>query len=134
MLLMHPVFIKLGNAEQAIQTPAVFTASINVRAYPFFWVVVIRIPILRRNVRIGANRIMCSARRSEELIPRAPLTTYARQGWVLVPLAARDATLRMCSITSRGTGAGKNAHAENRLVIAASTLFASAIRALTGLH
>jgi exodeoxyribonuclease V gamma subunit len=42
-----------------------------------------------------------------------------------VDLGARDATSRMCSISARGTGAGRKARTDRRDVIASSTVRAT---------
>src|SRR5688572_29069231 len=55
----------------------------------------------------------------------SPVSTTTCQGWVLVPEGAREATARICSITGRGTGVGRNARSDRRDVIAASTTAAS---------
>src|SRR5574343_1566281 len=50
-----------------------------------------------------------------------PVSICTCQVWVLVPEGAREATARICSIVSRGTGVGRKARIERRLVMAAST-------------
>ena len=52
----------------------------------------------------------------------SPATTWTHQGCILVPLGARDATSRMCSISTRGTGADRKARTDRRDVIASSTV------------
>ena len=59
MLGVHFVFIALGDAEQAVQAPAVFTAAVNEGGDPFFGVVVIGFFVLGGQLRIGANGITC---------------------------------------------------------------------------
>src|SRR5450631_893064 len=56
----------------------------------------------------------------------APVSTWTCQGWVLVPDGAREATRRMASTMSRGTGVGRNARMDRRLVMAPSTAAVSA--------
>jgi len=56
----------------------------------------------------------------------APISTWTCQGWVLVPEGAREATRRMSATVSRGTGVGRKARTDRRLVMAASTAAASA--------
>ena len=51
----------------------------------------------------------------------SPVSTYTRQGCVLVPEGARADTRRMSSITERSTGTGRKARSERREVIAALT-------------
>src|SRR5215207_10204386 len=55
----------------------------------------------------------------------SPVSTWTRQGCMLVPLGARAATSRMRSINSRGTGVGRKARTERRVAIAASTTAAA---------
>src|SRR5215207_548259 len=63
--------------------------------------------------------------RDAEVERLVPVSTWTRQGCMLVPLGARAATSRMRSINSRGTGVGRKARTEQRVAIAASTTAAA---------
>ena len=59
--------------------------------------------------------------RSDSRVLAAPVSTCTCQGWVLVPEGARDATFSRSSTTAWGTGSGRKARMERRVLRAAST-------------
>ncbi len=58
VLGVHLVLVALGDAEQAIQAPAVFAPAVYVGRYPFLGVVVVFLPVLRGQRRIGAQGVV----------------------------------------------------------------------------
>src|SRR5215469_10173673 len=55
----------------------------------------------------------------------SPAMTRMRQGWMLLPLALRAASLRSRSTVARSTGVGRNARTDWRVVMASSTAAAA---------
>ena len=58
---MHFVFVAFGDAKQAVQAPAVFTAAVNERRYPLVRVVIVGLFVFGSQLWVGANGIARSA-------------------------------------------------------------------------
>jgi hypothetical protein len=67
----------------------------------------------------GSSKAAITRRLSSALA--SPASTCTFQGWMLVPEGARLATARISSTVARGTGVGRKARTERRVVMAAST-------------
>ena len=118
VLAVHAGLVGLVDAEQRRTGPSRPCAAARRRARP---------------IRSGSRRTPPGAARSatgsswtarifaDSAAFASPVSTVTFQGWVLVPDGAREATRRMSSTTSRGTGVGRKARTERRVAMAAST-------------
>ena len=118
VLRVHARLVGLVDAEQAVQVPADLAPPVDVRATPLGRVVGVLLAV-RSRARPGRRRRRGSC--ADSCACASPVSTWTFHGCVFVPDGARDATARISSIVSRGTGVGRKARIERREVIAAST-------------
>ena len=70
---MHFVFVALADTQQAVQAPAVFTATFNVGGDPFLGVVGVGFLVVGSQARVGTHSVMGSANFAHQFIARLPL-------------------------------------------------------------
>ena len=119
VLRVHARLVGLADAQQPVQVPADLAAPVDVGRGPLRRVVGVLLAVLRALGGVVEGGL---DRRATARCLAAPVSTCTFHGCVLVPEGAREATRRISSIVSRGTGVGRKARIEWREVMAASTI------------
>jgi hypothetical protein len=129
VLRVHPVLVALGDAQQAVQAPAVLAPAAQVGLDPLAGVVVVLLAVARGHLRVGIARVVGRAHLVHQRVAAGALQHVHLPGLGIGARGARAATRRMSATVARGTGVGAKARTQKRFSIAASTLAGSAMGA-----